>query len=181
MQLLAISGSLRLASSNSAVLRAFQTLAAPAAAVTIYDGLGLLPHFNPDLDGALLPEPVRDFRAQVIAADGLVISSPEYARGVPGTLKNGLDWLVGALDFQGKPVALINTSPRAIHAYASLKLTLETMAARVIPEASIIVPLLGRSLDANGIVADPECAGLLREAIAAFARGIEAARAADRS
>lgn len=179
MQLLAISGSLRFASSNSAVLRAMQALAPPGIAVTIYDELGALPHFNPDLDGGHPPEPVRAFRAQVAAADGLVISSPEYARGVPGTLKNGLDWLVGALDFQGKPIALINTSPRAIHAYASLKLTLETMAARVIPEASLIVPLLGRSIDGEGIAADPECAALLREAIAGFVRGIEAARATE--
>lgn len=176
MQILAISGSLRATSSNSAVLRAMRALAPAEMAVTIYDGLGALPHFNPDLDGAHPPEQVRDFRAQVAAADGLIISSPEYARGVPGTLKNGLDWLVGALDFQGKSVALINTSPRAIHAYSSLKMTLETMAAHFVAKASVIVPLLGKTLDADGIVADPECAAILREALDAFTLAIKAAR-----
>jgi len=176
MQILAISGSLRAISSNSAVLRAIRTLAPGDVEVTIFDGLGDLPHFNPDLDTEQPPEPVRRFRAQVVAADGVLISSPEYARGVPGSLKNGLDWLVGALDFQGKPVALINTSPRAVHAYASLKTTLETMAARFIPEASVIVPLLGKTLDADGIAADPECAAILREAIDAFVHGVAMAR-----
>jgi NAD(P)H-dependent FMN reductase len=175
MQILAISGSLRAVSSNSAVLRAIRMLAPRDIEVTIFAGLGELPHFNPDLDGDQPPEPVQHFRAQVVAADGLLISSPEYARGVPGSLKNGLDWLVGALDFQGKPVALINTSPRAIHAYTSLKTTLETMAACFIPEASVIVPLLGKTLDAEGIAADPECAAILREAIDAFARGVSMA------
>src|ERR1700682_2784588 len=114
-RLLAISGSLRAASSNMALLQAACLLARPPLIVELYDGLALLPHFNPDLDTDAAAPPVSDLRARIRAADGLLISSPEYARGVPGSLKNALDWLVSAEDFAGKPVALFNASPRASH------------------------------------------------------------------
>jgi chromate reductase, NAD(P)H dehydrogenase (quinone) len=108
------------------------------------------------------------------AADGLLISSPEYARGVSGVMKNALDWLVGSEDFPGKPVALINTSPRATHVLAALTLTLETMSARLIKDASITLALLGTTHDAGSIAADPELAGALRSALEHFVRGINA-------
>jgi chromate reductase, NAD(P)H dehydrogenase (quinone) len=75
----------------------------------IYDKLVHLPYFNPDLE-ADLPAVVVEFRDVVRDASGLLISSPEYARGVSGLLKNGLDWLVGAEETSGTPVALLNTS-----------------------------------------------------------------------
>jgi chromate reductase len=171
--LLAISGSLRASSSNMALLRAACMLARPPLSVELYDGLALLPHFNPDLDIDPPPLPVSEFRARVSAADGLLISSPEYARGVPGSLKNALDWLVSVEDFAGKPVALFNASPRAAHAQAALRLTLETMAARVLDEASLTLPLLATSLDAAGIVADPTLSRSVCDALAAFARALE--------
>jgi NAD(P)H-dependent FMN reductase len=115
---------------------------------------------------------VTDLRARVRRADGLLISSPEYAHGVPGAMKNALDWLVGGDEFIYKPVALLNASPRAAHAQASLAETITTMSGRLIAEASIAVPLLGAKLDAAGIAAHPEIAGALRAAIAAFARAI---------
>jgi chromate reductase len=148
---------------------------APAdVAIELYDRLGELPHFNPDFDNEQLPAIVAEFRALVGAVDGILISSPEYARGVPGTLKNALDWLVGSFEFPGKFVALINTSPRASHAQASLTTTLETMSARLVAEASVTLALLGASLGADEIVASPELAEPLRDAIAAFVRAIEA-------
>jgi NAD(P)H-dependent FMN reductase len=124
--------------------------------MTIYDALGALPHFNPDLDVAPWPAVVADLRAQVAAADALLICSPEYARGVAGAMKNALDWLVSVEDFAGKPVALFNASPRATHAQAALRLTLETMAARVIDGAALTVPLLSSPMNEDGIVADPD-------------------------
>jgi NAD(P)H-dependent FMN reductase len=77
-----------------------------------YEGLAGLPHFNPDddEDGGPVPPAVADLRARVIAADGWVISSPEYAHGVPGSLKNALDWLVSCPELPGKPVLLLNAS-----------------------------------------------------------------------
>ena len=120
MRILAISGSLRAASTNTRLLEACVQLAPAGAQVTLYDGLGSLPHFNADLDTDQPPPSVRAFRAQIAAADAIVISSPEYARGVPGSLKNALDWLVGSTDVVGKPVALLSGSPRAIHSQQSL-------------------------------------------------------------
>jgi chromate reductase len=172
-RLLAISGSLRAASSNMSLLQAASLLARPPLEVELYDGLASLPHFNPDLDTDAPPLAVAELRARIRAADGLVISSPEYARGVAGSLKNALDWLVSAPDFAGKPVALFNASPRATHAQAALRLTLETMAARILDEASLTVPLLSKPLDAAGIAADPALALLVRNALAAFARALE--------
>jgi chromate reductase len=178
MKILAISGSLRRVSSNTALLLAAAALAPPGVEIALYGGLGDLPHFNPDLEEDE-PPAVTDLRRRVQTADGLLISSPEYAHGVPGVMKNALDWLVGGSEFPGKPVALLNASPRATHAQESLTETIRTMSARFVPEASIAVPLLARKLDAAGIVADPELAGAIRTAVAAFTRAIEDGRPQD--
>ena len=66
----------------------------------------------------------------------LVIAAPEYAHGPPGALKNALDWLVASETFAGKPTALLNTSPRAFHAQASLREILSTMAANELAGSS---------------------------------------------
>jgi len=113
MKILAISGSLRAASHNTAVLVAAMRLAPANVTVELFEGIGELPFFNSDLEtSGHLPESVSVFRQAIGAADGVLISSPEYARGVSGVMKNALDWLVGSSEFPGKPVALINTSPR---------------------------------------------------------------------
>ena len=113
-----------------------------------------------------------NLRTQLDWADGLIISSPEYAHGMPGVLKNALDWLVSGEEFYGKPIALFNASPRAIHAQASLTEVVTTMAGRLISEACITVSLLGKHLDAAGIVADAETSSELRVAILSFAKAI---------
>lgn len=154
MRILAISGSLRAASSNTALLHAATALAPESIEVTVYGGLADLPHFNPDLDGEGITA-VMDFRSQLQTSDGVLISSPEYAHGVPGVLKNALDWVVASAEFVDKPVALINASPRAIHAQASLTET----------------------LDEDGIVSNPEISEALRSGIVAFARAIGSHRA----
>jgi chromate reductase, NAD(P)H dehydrogenase (quinone) len=176
LRILTLSGSLRETSSNSRLLRAAATLAPAGLILEPYQGLGELPHFNPDLDGSTVPAPVAELRRLVGRADGLLISSPEYARGVPGTLKNGLDWLVGGPEMAGKPVALLNASPRATHAQASLELTLRTMAAVVVAEGSATVPLLGTGLDESGIVATPEVAEPVRAALTRLGEAILALR-----
>jgi len=176
-RILAISGSLRAASSNSALLRAAVRLAPEDVEIIVYDGLGGLPPFNPDLDGAE-PPTVLDLRARVQAADGVLFACPEYAHGVPGVLKNALDWTVASPAFVDKPVALINAAPRASHAQASLAETLSTMSAILVSEKPLIVSLAGRKLDAAGILADPEISRTLRSAIMVLARAIATHRAA---
>ena len=176
MKILAISGSLRAVSSNTAVLRAAARLAPAGVDITIYDGIAGLPFFNPDIDGSQVPGAVAVFRALIGDADGLLISSPEYARGVAGVLKNALDWLVASFEFPNKPVALINTSPRATHALAALTLTLETMSAKLVGDASITLPLVGTANDEMSIVADNELTEPLRTAITRFAAAIQSLR-----
>ncbi|MGV0029248.1 NADPH-dependent FMN reductase [Phormidesmis priestleyi] len=170
--ILAISGSLRAVSSNTALLQAAIALSPEDVEMKLYCGLGNLPHFNPDLE---LTEPpsVTDLRRQLGWSDGVIISCPEYAHGVPGVLKNALDWLVSGEEFVGKPIALFNASPRAIHAQASLTEIVTTMAGRMVPEASITVSLLGKNLDAAGIVADPEISSEVQTALVVFTTEIE--------
>lgn len=176
MRLLAISGSLRAASSNTRLLRAAARLSPPEARIELYSGLADLPHFNPDLDdekGLVLPPPaVADFRRQLRASAGVLVCSPEYAHGVPGTLKNALDWVVGSGELVEKPFALINAAPHATHAQASLLETLATMSARPVPEAFVNIQLAGRKLDEDGLVADPEISALLRRVVLALVSAI---------
>lgn len=171
MKILAISGSLRAGSSNTALLHAMAALAPAGAEVSLYGGLSDLPHFNPDLDPESISAVV-EFRARLAAADGVLISSPEYAHGIAGVMKNALDWVVATGEFVDKPVALINASPRAHHAHEALTETLMVMTARMVPEASIAVPLLGRKLPEGGLLADAEVADALRGAVEAFVRAI---------
>ena len=112
---------------------------------------------------------VTRFRARLQACDAVLISSPEYAHGVPGVLKNALDWVVASGELIDKPVALINTSARATHAWASLANTLSVMSARVVRDASITVSLDGRILDTYAIAADASIATALKSAICALA------------
>ena len=167
MNVLAISGSLRAGSSNTTLLRAAALVAPPGMTITLYEALGDLPPFNPDLEDTDLPA-VADFRAHLHAADGVLICSPEYAHGVSGVLKNALDWVVASGELSGKPVALLNAAPWASFAHAQLTETLKTMDSHFIEEASIAVRVLPKTLDADGIAAHPEIGVALRAALEAF-------------
>jgi chromate reductase, NAD(P)H dehydrogenase (quinone) len=172
MRLLGLSGSLRAASTNTAALKALARLAPDGVEVTLYRDLGALPLFNPDDDEATPPSPVISLRRLVGACDGLLLAAPEYAHGVPGAFKNALDWLVASDVFPGKPVALINTAPRAFHAQSALRETLATMSARLIPEAFVALPLTGKTIAAEEILADPRLSGPLRHALDRFVQAI---------
>ncbi|MEO8307392.1 MAG: NADPH-dependent FMN reductase [Pseudomonadota bacterium] len=152
MIILALSGSLRAASINSALCRACSLLAPAGTSIVVYSGLGQLPLFNAELESSP-PQQVLELRRLVGAADAVLIASPEYAHGLSGPLKNALDWLVAYEGFYGKPVAAVNTSPRAHHAYDSLIEVLRTMSAILIESASISIPLLGNCVTVESIVA----------------------------
>jgi chromate reductase, NAD(P)H dehydrogenase (quinone) len=177
LQILAVSGSLRSASKNRSLLEAAQLLAPPGSRITLDWSLATLPHFNPDLDDLderTLPPTAARWREGVARADGLLISSPEYAHGIPGVLKNALDWLVSCTSFPGKPVALLGASAMSVYAPAQLREILTTMNARFVDEASIAVPVPGSAMDATAIAADPELAQMLCGALGAFVGAIEA-------
>jgi chromate reductase, NAD(P)H dehydrogenase (quinone) len=162
MKLLALSGSLRAASINSAFCRALEKRAPPQVQVLPYDGLGGLPLFNPDLEAAP-PSAVNAFRTSVQRADALIIASPEYAHGISGVMKNALDWLVSFEGAVGKPVALVNTSPRSHHAHDALAEVLRTMSLDIVAGASISLALQGYCASEAAMLASPQvCEGMDR-------------------
>ncbi|MEX0871181.1 MAG: NADPH-dependent FMN reductase [Aquisalimonadaceae bacterium] len=172
---LAISGSLRRESYNTAAIEALSLVAPENAEVQVYKELGDLPPFNPDLDVDAAPSVIRLKRA-IREAHGLVIASPEYAHGISGVLKNALDWLVSGEEFVSIPVALINTSPRASHAQAALREVVKTMSGIIIEDACVSIPLLGSGLGRDSIVGDPEMAGQLSRGISEFCVAVRAIR-----
>ena len=180
MHLLAISGSLRAGSSNTALLEAARLLAPNDVEIRRYEGLADLPAFNPDLDtieADCLPRSAAKLRALIAHADGILISSPEYAHGIPGSLKNALDWLVGSVEFPGKPVALLTPSTRSVYAQAQLEEVLTTMNARLVREASLAIQLPTRTMDAAAIAEDEQLAPQIQSAIQAMVQAIrDAAR-----
>ena len=155
MKILAISGSLRASSINSAFCRAAAQLAPESMVVTVYNGLGDLPLFNPDLEEHP-PSSVQCFREAVGSSDALMIASPEYAHGVSGVIKNALDWLVSFEGVVAKPIALINTSSRAHHAQDSFREILKTMSTDIVDQASVVISLLGRCVTEEAMLASPD-------------------------
>jgi chromate reductase, NAD(P)H dehydrogenase (quinone) len=153
MNVLCISGSVRAASTNSALLRAAVQLAPKGMSCRVFGGVGELPIFNPDLE-TQIPASVRALHREIEWADALVVASPEYAHGITGAMKNLLDWLVGFEPFAGKPVLVLNASARATIADAALREVLATMSAALVPAASIMVPLTHAHCDEHAILSD---------------------------
>ena len=170
VRVLAVSGSLRKASSNSALVSAAVRVAPVGVEVSIFGELAEVPPFNPDLDADTAPVGVVRLRSALEACDAVLICSPEYAHGVSGVLKNALDWIVGSGELTDKPVALINASGRATLAHASLRETLTTMSGHVVEDASVTIPLDGSRSDAATIAQDARLSGLLQASLAALAR-----------
>lgn len=165
MQILALCGSLRARSSNRALLRAYERMAAPGMVFVHYERLGELPHFNPDMDGTTVPAEIGTLRNLVARADVLVISTPEYAHGLPGSLKNALDWLVSDPAFAGKPVVILHASRGSTWALDSLKEVLTTMSAKILGTTSVSLPSGSNGLDETAILAHPDLRKLLLDGI----------------
>jgi len=170
VRVLAVSGSLRKASSNTALVSAAVRVAPVGVEVSTYSQLADVPPFNPDLDTDTAPTGVVRFRAALEACDAILICSPEYAHGVSGVLKNALDWIVSSGELIDKPIALINASIRATHADASLRETLTMMSGRVIERASVTIPIEPSRCDATSIAQDVHVSGLLKASLAALAQ-----------
>lgn len=172
---LGIPGSLRATSSNAALVRAATRVAPAGMELVLYGDLATLPHFSPDLDVEPLPQAVCDLRAKVAAADALFISSPEYAHGMPGSLKNALDWLVSAVEAMDKLVLLLSASPGgAAHAHAQLGEVLRTMNLRFVDGGAHV--FTRARLDANGDVSDPAMLATIARALAQLAAAAASSR-----
>lgn len=175
LSLLALSGSLRKQSYNTAALRALQQLVPQHVGIKLGSIAGL-PLFNPDLEEEGIAA-VAELKSDLARADGLIIASPEYAHGISGPLKNALDWLVSGTEFPLKPIMLVNTSPRAHHAQDALMEVLSTMSGTLVGDAFVSLPLLGSNLDAGGILADPELCAALKRGLQAFAHAVRSSPA----
>ena len=110
-KIVAISGSIREGSSNTNILKALAVFIPKEIDYIIYNGIEELPHFNPDVDRVNPPSVVIEFRKVLAESQALIICTPEYAKGVPGVLKNALEWLVSSAELYKKPVAVITASP----------------------------------------------------------------------
>jgi chromate reductase, NAD(P)H dehydrogenase (quinone) len=167
MQVLALSGSLRAASINTALLHAAARLAPPGMTVQVFGGIAELPLFNIDLEQAV-PASVVALRAAVTSADALLIASPEYAHGVSGVMKNTLDWLVSLESCVGKTVAVRNAQPRAQFSDPALREILTTMSADLVLPASVSLALTANTLTEAGMLASESVCAALSAAMAAL-------------
>jgi chromate reductase len=181
--LLLISGSLRAGSTNSAALRTAVRLAPDGVHTMLYEGMGDLPHFNPDDDaeGVTPKLAVAEMRAAVAAADALLICTPEYAGALPGALKNLLEWTIGDGGTYDKPVAWINVSGPAApsggaDAHESLRKVLGYAHADIVEAACVRVPLERQMVGEDGLVADEGARQGIARALEELARHVASRR-----
>ena len=175
MQILAISGSLRLNSTNSNLLLAAASLAPKNVNFNFYDGLADLPHFSPELDSDNPPASVTHLRKLLQLADGVIICTPEYAFGVPGSLKNALDWTVSTCAFSSKPVAVISASSTYMggeKAHASLLLTLTALGANILESGKLNIAAVRTKMNTDGAVTDPATLQALKSVVETLAQAI---------
>lgn len=162
LRILGIPGSLRARSTNLLLLEAAALLAPPQAQLEIFTRLADIPPFQPDAAStSATPAAVIALRQAITAADAVVFSVPEYAHGLPGALKNALDWLVDGIEFTHKPVALFNASARSVYAQAALRETLITMGADFFNDACITIPLTDDSRTPQQLITDSAIAASL--------------------
>lgn len=171
MNILAISGSTRMGSTNTALLRAMATRAPRGVRVQLLDNLVDFPVFSPDLERGRTPPIIEAFGARVSEADGLLVSSPEYVRAIPGGLKNAIDWLVSRDEIIDKPVALVHASHRGNDMLDSLRRVLGTVTSRFDEASFTRFPLMGLgATDVVDLLREPGHADRLDAFWASYAR-----------
>lgn len=164
MKVVGLSGSLRAGSSNEKLLKACAALA-PDIELSISTEIGQMPHFSPELDVEPLPAAVARFRAALDACDGVIVSCPEYAHGIPGSFKNALDWLVSTMVINNKPLLLISGGE---YVHPQLAEVLQTMSVKLLPESLIA---RGRqAIGADGSIVDDELRARLLAGVQALIR-----------
>ncbi len=182
MDILAIVGSLRRDSYNRAVLRAAQDLAPDGMTVTEHP-LGDIPLYNFDVEQQGDPEPVTAYKRAIATADALLIITPEYQHGVPGVLKNALDWASRPpreSPLQGKPAAIMGASPGmtgTARAQTQLRQTLVYNGCPILPPPEVLISRV-RERVTDGELTDEGTRERIQAALNRFADwlGTDAAR-----
>ncbi len=176
-RILLISGSTRDGSTNTAALRTVHALAPDSVETRCYTGLLELPAFVPGADPAAYPQVV-DLRNDLAWADAVLISTPEYAGTLPGSLKNLLDWTVGTADLHEKPTAWLTVAApgRGDGATATLSSVLGYVGADVVTAACVRHPVLSADIDSDGLVTGQAFRDGALTALDALARHTHVAR-----
>jgi len=146
IRVLVISGSLRQDSSNQKIIDQLASIAPPNIEFNIYNDTGKLPHFDGEENYPIVDQ----WRRQIQEADGVLICTPEYAFGIPGTLKNAIDWTVSSGDFYEKPVALITASSVGDKAHAALLNVLNAITAKMNEGTKLLIPFIRSRFNEDG-------------------------------
>ena len=170
MKILAISGSLREGSSNHNILKYLSTLAPDTVDYQTYNDLANIPPFDPGLDNDSPPTSVTQLRKLLSGSNAVVICTPEYAFGMPGQLKNMLDWMVSSGSLVNKPVMLVTASSQGKYAHESLQLTLGALTARLSDETNLLIPFIRSKMDGEGNIMDLEVKETLDNAFKTFTK-----------
>jgi NAD(P)H-dependent FMN reductase len=158
IKVLGINGSIRNNSSSHVVMNEVAKSFPANVKFALFEHLADIPAF----DGSETdPESVKDFKNQINQAHAVVICTPEYAFGVPGALKNALDWTVGSGDFMNKPVALITASSHGEKGHEALQHILTAIAAKLDRATTLLISFI-RAKVKEGIVSDAPTAELIR-------------------
>jgi NAD(P)H-dependent FMN reductase len=129
MRILAVCGSLKAGSANLALLKTAAALVPPGVDVVFFEGIGDLPHFNPDLEADGEPESVARWRRALSGSDAVLIACPEYGFSLPGVLKNAVDWVIGSGELEGKVVAITAATPGPERGRRGLQALRDTLSA----------------------------------------------------
>lgn len=164
----AICGSIRTQSANLSIIQYVADITSKEIDVEIYNGLAVLPHFNPEIDKERAPEIVEELRSKIKNADGVIICTPEYVFSLPGSLKNAIEWCVSTTVFSEKPVALITASASGVKAHESLQLVMKTIYADVREETQLLIQGAKGKVNSDGEIIDVIVANQLKDLAAAF-------------
>ena len=171
-EILAIPGSTRQQSTNHRLIKAMIKLLPADLTVTIFDKLAGLPHFNPDNNDDNIAKEVADFRALLNRSAGVIICTPEYAHGVPGTLKNAIDWTVSTGEFSQKPTILITASTDGTYGHQAMLETLRVLEAKNIDQLQLLVKFAQTKINNEQVITDEKTLNAIKEIILRFHKTI---------
>jgi NAD(P)H-dependent FMN reductase len=179
-RVLGIPGSTRANSVNHLLLNALGKIFADKILLDIYDGIGSLPQFNPDDDRPeVLNKSILQLRELIEQADGIIICTPEYAHGVPGTLKNAIDWTVSSSGFYGKPTALITASTDGSFGHRAMLDILSAIGALNVTQHQMVISFVKTKISKDGEVTDETTLTGLKNIVLEFMKTMGNNRQAD--